>query len=248
MAHLDDGALQAYLDGEITGRDRAATAEHLLTCGECRGRLDALKRANQRLTSALAALDVAAPAEAPRRPLSARSRLGVGGWSVVRAAVLVLVLAAAASASVPGSPVREWIAQVVRPAGPAAEMAPATPPEAPAPAPSPAVEPAGISVPGLRDMDVVVTGLEGATIRLVRSGAPGLSVSARGGERDPLFRMGTGRIEVVGGVGGELRIEMPGSGGGLRLFVDGRPYAQFADEVLRLSEPAEREGDDVVWR
>lgn len=244
MIHLDEGALQAYLDGEIAGRVRAGAAEHLLRCGECRGRLDALKQANERLATALAVLDVPPPATAPRRSLVARNPLGLG--SVVRAAILVFVLAAAASASVPGSPVRDWIAQVVRPAvppvetpPPATSVEPGLPPEA--------VEPAGLAVPGLRDIDVVVTGLQGATIRLVGTEGEGVSVSARGGERDPLFRLGSGRIEVVGGLGGEVRIEVAG-GTAFRLLVDGRPYAELTDGELRVLEPGEREGEDVVWR
>lgn len=245
MIHLDEGALQAYLDGEITGRARVGTAEHLLACGECRGRLDALKRANQRLTTALAALDVPPPATAPRHPLAAPGGLGLG--SVVRAAVLLLVLAAAASASVPGSPVRDWIAQAVRPSEPPPETPPSGPVVEPAEASRSAVEPAGISIPGVRDVEVVVTGLDGAAIRLVRTEGSGVAVSARGGERDPLFRLAAGRIDVVGGVGGEVRIEVPAAGQ-LRLLVDGRPFAELADGELRVLEPGEREGDDVVWR
>lgn len=249
MAHLDEGALQAYLDGEIEGRGRAEAAEHLLACAECRGHLDALKRANERLGHALAALDVRPPAAAPRRALSERKRRGFGGGSVIRAAVLVLVVAAAASASVPGSPVREWIAQVVRPDDPAPAASSAdVPPEDSVATPAAPGAPAGIAVPGLREMDVVVTGLEGATIRLVRVAEAGVSVSARGGERDPRFRLASGRIEVVGGAGGELLIEVPQAGATMRLMVNGRRYAELVQGDLRVLVPGVRDGSAVVWR
>lgn len=249
MAHLDEGALQAYLDDEVDGRERAAAAEHLLACAECRGHLDALKRANERLGHALSVLDVRAPVAAPPRPLSARRGLAFGSGSLVRAAVLVLVVAAAASATVPGSPVREWIAQVVRPAEPAGDVPPADRPlgdAGPATAAPPAA-PAGIAVPGLREVDVVVTGLEGAAIRLVLVPSGSISVSAWGGERDPRFQLASGRIEAVGGAGGELVIEVPDSGVSMRLLVDGRPYAQLVEGDLRVLVPGERDGSAVVW-
>lgn len=248
MTHLVEGTLQAYLDDEISGRDRAAAAEHLLVCGECRSELDALRRANERLSAALGELDVPTPAGAPRRALRKRRRL-VGGGRYVRVAVMVLlVAAAAASASVlPGSPVRDWIVQIVRPDQPAPDPAPA---DAVAEAPSAErpSSPAGIAIPGLRDVDVVVTGLEGAAIRLVRTDGTGVAVSARGGETDPLFRMASGRIEVVGGAGGELIVEVPRTGTSFRLLVDGRRYAEARDGDLRVIEPAERDGEAVVWR
>lgn len=243
MTHLAEGTLQAYLDDEISGRDRAAAAEHLLVCGECRSELDGLKRANQRLSAALADLDVPTPAGVSPRAVRARARVGS---PLLRAAVMVLLVAAAASATVPGSPVREWIAQAVRPADTAPEPVPAAPIEEPVPE-RPA-SPAGIAVPGLRDVDVVVSGLQGATIRLVPTDGTGVAVSARGGERDPLFRMAAGRIEVVGGAGGELVVEVPRTRTSMRLVVDGRRYAETVDGELRVIVPADRDGDAVVWR
>ena len=246
MTHLAEGTLQAYLDDEITGRDRASAAEHLLVCGECRVELDALRRANALLRDALAGVDVPAPAAAPRAG-RIDGRRAFGGSSLMRAAILVLMVAAAASASVPGSPVREWIVQTVRPAEPPQPVLP----ESPVAVESPIVEvpaaPAGIAMPGIRSVDVVVTGLTGASIRLIRTEATGVAVSARGGSTDPVFRLASGRIEVVGGVGGDLVVEVPRTGASVRLVVEGRRYAEAAGAELRVIEPAEARGDTVVW-
>lgn len=247
MTHLAEGTLQAYLDDEVTGRDRAAAAEHLLVCGECRAALDALRAANALLSEALAELDVAVPAGSPRRALRKRARYR--GASLVRAAILVLMVAAAASATVPGSPVREWIAQAVTPpADPAVPEAAPVESVVEAPAVGRASAPAGIAIPGLRAADIVVNGLRGATIRLVRTDGTGMAVSAVGGEQDPLFRMGSGRIEVVGGSGGVLLVEVPRDLASFRLVVDGERYAESAGGALRVVRPGERDGDAIVWR
>lgn len=245
MTHLDEGTLQAFLDSEIPHTGRAAAAEHLLVCGECRRELDALKEANRLLADALADLDVATPTPAPPRARS-RRRAAFGGASMTRAAVLVLFLAAAASATVPGSPVREWIVDVTRSAPADPPAADPEPVDAPAPEPAPP-EPAGVGISGVSSLEVIVTGLADASIRLVRTDGPGIAVSARGGQ-DPLFRMGSGRIEVVGGSGGELVLEVPRVVGTVRLVVDGRPYAEVVGRDLTVIEPGERDGDTVVWR
>mgnify|MGYP006209320659 CR=1 FL=1 len=100
---------------------------------------------------------------------------------------------------------------------------------------------------GVRDVDVVVSGLDGVAIRLVRSDEPAVSVSAVGGSADPLFRMGAGRIEVVGGAGGELVVAVPRTGANVRLVVDGRRYATVTGAQLELEVPAEQDGEAVVW-
>ncbi|NIP78945.1 MAG: hypothetical protein GWM90_06990, partial [Gemmatimonadetes bacterium] len=62
----------------------------------------------------VAVLDVDHPAPGDaHRSIRAGARSGTS--SFVKAAGLILAFAAAASAAVPGSPVREWIVQVVEP-------------------------------------------------------------------------------------------------------------------------------------
>ena len=245
MTHLDERTLQAFLDEELPGRERAGAAGHLLVCAECRAALEALRRTNALLAEALAELDVPAPAAAP--PSAVRRGFTSGGISLARAAVLVLVVAAAASASVPGSPLREWIVDVVRAPAPV-EAPPPVPRVVQPPVAEVPAAPVGVALAESGEVEVVVSGLERAAIRLVRSDISGVSVSAVGTLRDPVFRIGTARIHVVGGAGGELVVEVPRGARLVRLVVDGRPYAEVVGGTLRLLEPGEEDGDGVVWR
>ncbi|NIP77853.1 MAG: hypothetical protein GWM90_01070, partial [Gemmatimonadetes bacterium] len=102
MSHLEDGTVQAFLDDELPTEERAAAAEHLLACGQCRALRDELVRARSLFSEAVASLDVRPPGRARRADRHVRR---VGAGSFVKAAGLVLLLAAAASAAVPGTPV-----------------------------------------------------------------------------------------------------------------------------------------------
>ena len=168
------------------------------------------------------------------------------GGSLAKAASLTLFLAAAASAAVPGSPVREWIVRVVEPA-PRETPTPAI--EAPQPAPAEAV-PVGVSmVPaGAVTVEVVVNGSAGTTLRLVETDGESVGISALGGERDPVFRTGPGRIEVRNAVGGDLTIELPRSLSNARVVVDGEVYARKQAGRLQLDVPAESADGAFIWR
>lgn len=247
MRHLDDGTLQAFLDDELRPKDRADAAEHLLGCPQCQDTKDELVRAHSVFSEAVSVLDVDAPVRTA--PAAATSRTGVGfrGGAFVKAASLILLLAAAASAAVPGSPVREWIVRAVEPA-PVEEPAPTVEP-APEPAPAPAVPaaPAGVSL-AARPMDIVVTGLENATLRLVETdGESVITVSALGATTDPSFRTGAGTLEVRDGVGGEITVEWPASLETARLVVDGELYAEKAAGELVIHVPAETVEGARIW-
>ena len=65
MSHADDGALHAYLDGELASPERAALETHLAECPACRARL-AEERALVERASQL--LGLAQPTERPAPP------------------------------------------------------------------------------------------------------------------------------------------------------------------------------------
>lgn len=244
MEHLDDGTLQAFLDDELTAEERAAAAEHILACGDCREAREGLARANTVFSEAVAALDPTAPERrVPERRES--RRLHLGGGSLVKAASLILLVAAAASAAVPGSPVRQWIVDVVEPT-PVTETA--APEAVPVPVTAPAeAAPAGVSVVPENGVEIVVTGMDGTAIRLVETDGRRVTVAARGADRDPVFTTGSGRIEIRGGVGGEVTVELPRSIRWARLVVDGELYAEKEGGALRLVVPAESDGAHT-WR
>lgn len=244
MSHLEDGTLQAFLDDELPAEERARVAEHLLACQQCQTHHEELTRATALFAQSVSVLDVEPPASRPAGgALRGRGRAGTS--SFVKAAGLVLAVAAAASAAVPGSPVREWVGKLGDPAQPAAAPDP-TPPSADVPS---APTPAGVSIsPAAGRVVVVLTGLEDAVIRLEAAGGAQAGISVVGAERDPAFRTGAGRVEVRNGVGGEVRVSLPVRTDGARLEVDGTLYAESRNGRLVLHVPANTTADGAwVW-
>ncbi|MGK7312442.1 MAG: anti-sigma factor family protein [Candidatus Longimicrobiales bacterium M2_2A_002] len=241
MNHLDDGTLQAFLDDELPPQERASAAEHLLACPQCQDTKDELVRAHSVFSEAVSVLDVDPPGRAA--PATRRAGPGRRGGPFVKAAILILLVAAAASAAVPGSPVREWIVRAVEPA-PAEAPAPAVEPE---PEPAPAPVPARVSLAAGQPVAVLLTGMEGSTLRLVETEGERVTVSAVGAETDPSFRTATGTLEVHDGVGGEITVEWPTSLETARLVVNGELYAEKAAGALRIRVPAETVEGVHIW-
>lgn len=241
MKHLDDGRLQAFLDDELVVRDRADAAEHLLACAECRGARDDLVRANAVFSEAVALLD----SEASGRSAPSAGGVGrLGGGSLVKAAGLVLFLAAAASAAVPGSPVREWFVQAAGPSADAAPVAEMAPVEA---APVIPRAPMGVSLGGA-EVTVVLMGLDGVTVRLEETDGERVTVTALGTESDPVFSTAPGRIEVRGGVGGAVTIGLPRSLPSGRVVMDGEVCAVKDGGELELRGGPETVAGVAIWR
>lgn len=238
MNHPDEGRLQAFLDEELPPEERARVAEHLLTCAGCRATRDELARANAVFSEAVAALDVAEPRRSAPVLEGRRFRSG----SLVKAAALILLVAAAASAAVPGSPVREWIVDVVEPEPPVAEMEPVEAPPAEPPVP------VGVSIRPETGVTIVLRELEGSIIRLVETAGERVSVSAIRAETDPVFSTSAGRIEVRGGVGGEVVIELPRSLAAARVLVDGQVYAVKEAGELQAKVAADVTNGALIWR
>jgi TonB family protein len=113
MKHRAEGEIQAFLDDHLVGPERAAMAKHLVSCAECRTVHEELRRAKLLFSEKIGAVDL----EPPRAtmPAHAARTPAWGTGSLAKAAVLVLLLAGAASAVVPGSPVREWVGHLLAP-------------------------------------------------------------------------------------------------------------------------------------
>ena len=60
MSHIDDGKLNALLDGELDESEAAAVREHIAGCGECAGRLEEARTFLAQATDLLGALDLPA--------------------------------------------------------------------------------------------------------------------------------------------------------------------------------------------
>lgn len=246
MTHLEDGTLQAFLDDELPPVERARVAEHLLACERCNGSYEDLTQANALFSQSVSLLDVAPPSMRPAGG-TLRRRAPAGTSSLVKAAGLVLALAAGAAAAVPGSPVREWVSQLVA----SGEPSPAPVEEATAPGSvrAPASAPAGVSIsPAAGRVLVSLSNLERTVVRLGAAAGTQASISVLAAERDPVFRAGAGRVEVRDGVGGEVRVWLPLTVDGARLEVDGKLYADVLDGALRLHVPADTADGEIVWR
>lgn len=231
MTHPGEGRLQAYLDGELADEASAGVEDHLHGCRECRETLEALRRsagvvgtALDRTTPPLPSLE-RAKARVRRR---ARAAGAGGSLPLARAAIVVLLLGAAASTALPGSPVREWIlGRWDRASTPAA-----TDGGGGASARSGVGAASGVRTPAAEDgVRVVLTGVEAGTdlrVRFVDGDRAG--VFAPEGSR---FSTGEGRLEADVAPG-PIRVEVPRGAARARVVVNGTEYVRVGDGRVEL--------------
>jgi hypothetical protein len=267
MTHATDGLLQAYLDGEIDSTAEAALREHLAACGACADELHEQDRLSARAHEALGVLDAPAPmlraqaalharrAAAPAgRAGQARQRLArFGAGSLARAAILLLVLAGAAAAAVPGSPLRSALENAVaRVAQMFTQNGPAQ--TAPAPAPEPGQPAAAV----LETASMAILPADGSIRVLLHAPSAPVDVYVRlvpesravvetaTPDRSVRLRSGVGRVEVMGLSGGSVVIDIPLSVPNATVEVGGRTYVYKVGAALQLAEPAGRERGAAV--
>lgn len=246
MNHPNEGTLQALIDGELPAAERDRIERHIDDCGECAGLVAVRREAAEHLSAALGHVDRPAPVEAAHAAVNRRVRSRFRPGSLSRAAVIVLGFAAAASAAVPGSPIRSWAGAVVQRVSPAAESE--------APAVSPAVHgtadaAAGVAITPRGDRAHIAVDASGpgvrVRVRIVDGGR--VAVSA---ERsvDARFETGMGRIGVFGTGTGTITIELPRTLGRAVVEVGGRPYVVKDDERLRfLVPPTDTTGAEILF-
>jgi hypothetical protein len=265
MTHATEGLLQAYLDDEIGGSAAADLRDHLVACEACAGEMEALRRADRQLSEALALLGGAdAPMLRAQAAIASQRRVqrSTGRWSLARlgagglakAAMLLLALAGAGAAAIPGSPVRralegamERVAQLFNGGTPEQAVAPTSPAEdAPATMESRmGVMPANGRV---RVMLHTPTGAVDVTVRLVDERIAEVETSTTS-EEGVRFRTGSGRIEVMGLTAGSVTVDIPRTTQGATLEVDGLVYVYKQGNTLQLSGPAGRDrGEQVRFR
>jgi anti-sigma factor RsiW len=256
MSHLEVGVLQKVVDGELAADGRAEAVLHLSTCSLCQEELAALRADTARASALMGMLERDVPVEAAHAAFVRRRRNAVapaagdpglltrwGGHgarqALLRAAALLLTVTGVAVASVPGSPVREWITGMVVPEREAA--APELTPEAPAVVAAPVEEraPTGVYVSP-----------EDGRIRIILSApSPELHVRTRlttetraevyatGEAAGARFRTGPGRVEVIAAGPGELEVALPVSATAAYVEVNGRVYVAKEGQRLRVFVP-----------
>ncbi|MEJ2215760.1 MAG: zf-HC2 domain-containing protein [Gemmatimonadota bacterium] len=242
MTHVDDGVLMAYVDDELSPPARAATAAHVLACPECRRRLDELAAADRLLEDALAFADGPAPvarAHSRFRAETGAHRMehrGAFARTFIRVAGLVLLLAAGASAAVPGSPVRNWIRSTL------------VPKEKPAASTSPANAMSGVSIlPVNGRVDIAVSNAApGTRLRVRAVDGPRATVTVPGTRKVPEFHTSPGRIDVVGAVDSVL-IDVPKAATEVHVTVNGEPYVVGGNGKLRAVVTAETRDGELMF-
>jgi anti-sigma factor RsiW len=144
--HLDDERLERLIDGELSAKDEAEARAHVDGCAACRRRMAEAERERRDVAALLATVDRPAPridiATIARR--AAERAPGRAPWALPRwAAVLAIVVGLAGVAyALPGSPVRDWVHQVLARA------------QGRSVAPPSAVEPGGAGDPSLAGVAV----------------------------------------------------------------------------------------------
>lgn len=260
-AHIDDGRLLGYLDGELTGPGATRLTEHLRECAACRRALEELRSASRRLTTVLERLDTAPPRSlrlpvVPLRssaPSSERAPAGTTGrartsgtgassrrWWIAAALVLA---AGTAAAAVPGSPVRAWVERSLGIADgntPAVES-PAT--ELPV-ADGDGDETAVALRPEARLVIIIREPSADTRVRIRLVDDPRASVRASGAR----YRTARDRIEVLRPGPGPLEIAIPRALGSARVEVDGRVLVRKEGPDLRVLTPADSADSEIVFR
>lgn len=267
MEHLTDGEIAAHLDGELGDDEIRRVEDHLRECRRCARRREELSELSSRLETTLER-GLEPPATLVPEPGTTDGD-GARRWSLTgglkaAAAVVVLVTAGAlaADAALPGTPIRDLLAEAVGGGGTSGgASAPRAVREAP---PAPRTESADDSAGGNRTEDVEgparrglgvapaggevvlrVSGApEGTPVR-VRLTAESLArISARGGT----FRTDPGRLELVDPAGGEVWISVPRAATEWRLEIDTLTVLRSSgDRVERLGEPAPAGRDTFVF-
>lgn len=236
MVEIGEGRLRAYLDGELTEAERSDVESWLEGDADARAALEELRERGRLVREALA-LD---PAPVPdmtemRRRIRARLEAphateagGPGGFrpGLAKAAALVLLLAAGASAAVPGSPIRSWLDSAFADGEGARPAVAAT---------ATVADEVGVRVAPADGRLVVVLSATASDdlleIRLVDTDRGG--VFAGMGTR---FQSGEGRIEADA-TSGAVRVEIPRSARVATVRVGGVVYFEKRGERIELPGP-----------
>lgn len=256
-AHLDEGRLLALRDRDTDGEE---ARRHLASCAACTEALDTLRARGSAVEAALSSLDEQWDVEAARSSVrgrvaaasaaAARGRTVVGRrpraalWSLSRAAGLLLVTAAAASA-LPGSPVRAWLGARFGGDERAATVPPPAVEGAPAAALAPEATGIRLSVPSGPLRVVLHDVAAGSEVRVRLVPGTEASVYAPAGSR---FTSAAGRVEARV-TPGEVRVELPTGVDPVSLEVGGRIYLRSTEAGLEVPGPVvTRTEDEILFR
>jgi hypothetical protein len=240
MTHAEQGTLLSYIDGELAPPEVDALEGHLPGCAACRTDLEDVRGLAREATSALGLISAEPSVAEARANLERRrdGRVPLHGprpWrfataGLLKAAAIVLALAGAASAAIPGTPLNRLAAALLdrvrgSDTAPAGAQAPAEPVVAePAfEAQEPAGASAGLVLSAEGQMRISVHTVDPSAridVRLVDG--PG-SIRALTDSDDVRFKTGPGYVEVYD-VRAGLLIEVPRRLRAASVEVNGRAF------------------------
>lgn len=259
MTHATDGLLQAYLDGEIDSQATAALSDHLAGCASCTAELNALRRVGVSAHEAIGLLTVTPPMLRARAALGSERRTAshrfanIGARGLAKAAMLLLALAGAGAAAIPGSPVRRvlesTIARVAQFLGAEEQQVADRPFDVPAETAAVMVTDAAVLPANGRVRVVLHTPAAGVdvTVRLVDAARAKVETAVE--QPGVRYRTGAGRIEVAGLSAGAVTIDIPETVPSATIEIDGQVHTYKQGGVLHLSGPAGTDrGTEVRFR
>jgi hypothetical protein len=226
MTHVEEGVLQAYLDAEVTASARAEIDKHLQSCSACVAELHRLRSAAELFSTLVRQTDVAvpvviAPMAAAPSPVVAPPSFELERKvprprprrALARAAMFIVGLAAVASATVPGSPVRGWINAALTRAGlldaPQSAAAPEVNEEAPAAERAPDITPIGIEPVNGRARVILTNIRPPAAVKIEETDGGKVEVVLAGRANRARVSVNPGRLSVNDVTGGVVTVRIP---------------------------------------
>jgi len=267
MSHAGEGSLQAYLDGELDSAAAAELDRHLVACPACAAELADLRALNERTAGAIGLL-LAPPAPVLQaRAALARARtaeparsaspiLRLGGRSLAKAAMLLLALAGAGAAAIPGSPVRRVVegavARVAQWLGsdtPVAVQEPQQTTPGVAPERPVRTDQAGVAPSDGQVRFVLLEPAAPVELIVSLSDAEVARVETAMEDTDVTFRTRAGLIQVSGLGSGTVHVRIPRSVPRATVELGGRAIVSKQGDLLRTSGPgAAEQGEEVRLR
>jgi hypothetical protein len=252
MGHVDEGTLQAWIDGELIGEDQTFVEAHVAVCATCAAELRTLRDLDLRVHEVLGSVtgvptpDPAILVQIHRR---ARSR-GVARLipaSLMRAAVLLIALAGVVAAAIPGTPLRRWLEDVLAPEPDQPAIAPAPPSEPPVAPPAPAPLSGGSVLPSEGAVTVRLRSpASGVGIRLELTNDTRAWVQWSSANESVRSGTGTGWIEVRNVERGSVLVRIPRSVVQATLEVDGAVWWQKQGDDTVIPGPGQPLPNDTV--
>jgi hypothetical protein len=226
-AHVADGDILRFHDGECSPQERALIAAHVAACERCAEASQFFTSITERLNTSLDDMAVDPPAGAKKRVLAAarevehvqERRPVFRRHAFLRAAVVAFALVAA---GIWAPPVRAWFAEWLGIDGPAPVEDPAAVDQAPSPPESSSSTVSFVPTDGTFVIDVSATQASGALAIAVHDGAQASARITDGGPTEALFVTGNGiRIRNVATSSATYTVTVPADLQDVRVLVGG---------------------------